>query len=722
MATPEARLHFLDYWRVIRIRKAIIITVFLITAIIATAVTFILPESYASTCKLKIETDINDANGGNSPLPSQTMYDPYFIQTTFEIINSQLVLSNVIATLNLNVEWGKKYFNGETLKTTETMEILKGRMGLAPVKNTKLIAITVYSDDKNEAALIANTIAESYRSYRVDFRTKSATSGLKALREQFLSESNQIQAVQANVEYLRNTLKITDEANSPGPTPTMDAEQMRHYQGEMLEGERTYSEQLVQYQKLQTIAQTNAAMLRDVLPSLAPDSMLSGLLDQYHEAQRSYTQKLVDYGTNNVNVERTKKLVDQLDQQINDRVTGIMAGLEATVSSKKVSLDLLVSKVEEAKTNDALLATKNQPYYDEKVKKEQLLRTHDLLYAKIVNEELDSKIPKTQMVTVTDAAEPSKTPVKPNKTLNIVLGLIFGLIMGVGLAFFIEYLDTSVKTIDDVERTFNAPVLGVIPQNIGYLIEDGSESKHAEAYRVLRTNLLFSRRDQKFNTIVVVSAGAGEGKSTTTINLATVFAQAGNRVLIVDSDLRRPTLHKIFKVSNNLGLTNYLLKQNTVPEVVQTTSLATLDFMASGKLPNSSMGILGSAQMKEMINELKQRYDFIFFDSPPILGVSDASILASEVDMVMQVIQYRRYPQLMTIRAKQMIEKVGGNFVGMVLNNINMSQDEGYYYYSGYYHDYYYSRSPAEQEAEAKTLPSATKGTGDTETTTKQKR
>ena len=143
--------------------------------------------------------------------------------------------------------------------------------------------------------------------------------------------------------------------------------------------------------------------------------------------------------------------------------------------------------------------------------------------------------------------------------------------------------------------------------------------------------------------------------------------------------------------------------------------------MASGKLPNSSMGILGSSQMKEMIKELKTRYDFVFFDSPPILGVSDASILASEVDMVMQVIQYRRYPQLMTIRAKQMIEKVGGNFVGMVLNNINMSQDEGYYYYSGYYHDYYYSRTPAEQDAEAKSLPPTGKDGGDTKFSTKEK-
>jgi capsular exopolysaccharide synthesis family protein len=241
-------------------------------------------------------------------------------------------------------------------------------------------------------------------------------------------------------------------------------------------------------------------------------------------------------------------------------------------------------------------------------------------------------------------------------------------------------------------------VLGVIPQNVGLLIKEGAESPHAEAYRVLRTNILFSRKDEKLNCMCVVSAGAGEGKSTTVFNLATIFAQAGNRVVIVDSDLRRPTLHKMVGVSNSIGLTNYLLKQNTLEEVIQTTSVPSLDFMASGKLPSSSLGILSSSQMKNLINELKQRYDFVFFDSPPIMGVSDASILASEVDMTVQVIQYRRYPQPMNIRAKQMIEKVGGNLVGIVLNNINMSQDESYYYYSGYYHDYYYSKSEESEE------------------------
>jgi len=275
--------------------------------------------------------------------------------------------------------------------------------------------------------------------------------------------------------------------------------------------------------------------------------------------------------------------------------------------------------------------------------------------------------------------------------------VIIGLVVGVGLAFFIEYLDTSVKTIDDVERALGAPVLGVIPQNVGLLLEEGAESPHAEAYRVLRTNLLFSRKDERLNTLVVVSAGAGEGKTTTVLNLATVFAQSNQRVLIVDSDLRRPAIHKRLKVSNAIGLTNYLLRQNKLEEVIQTTQLPTLDFMPSGKLPSSSLGILSSAAMRDLINELKQRYDFVFFDSPPIMGVSDASILASEVDLTLQVIQYRRYPQPMNIRAKQLIEKVGGNLIGIVLNNINLSQDESYYYYSGYYHDYYYRSEDSEK-------------------------
>jgi hypothetical protein len=224
---------------------------------------------------------------------------------------------------------------------------------------------------------------------------------------------------------------------------------------------------------------------------------------------------------------------------------------------------------------------------DHKREVENLKRIREAVTARIAQEDIDKAISKKSSIELFDPAIPNPRPVKPRKTLNITLGVMAGMVLGVGLAFFIEYLDTSVKTIDDVEQALQSPVLGVIPQNVGSLLKEGPDSPHAEAYRVLRTNLLFARKEDDLRTMTVISGGAGEGKSTTIFNLACIFAQQGNRVLLVDSDLRRPSLHKILNVANNLGLTNLLLRQNKVEEVIQTTAQAGLDFLPSGKLPSS---------------------------------------------------------------------------------------------------------------------------------------
>lgn len=295
---------------------------------------------------------------------------------------------------------------------------------------------------------------------------------------------------------------------------------------------------------------------------------------------------------------------------------------------------------------------------------------------------------------------------KPNAKLQLVLGAVLGLLMGLGFAFFLEYLDTSVKTLDDVERYLGVPVLAVIPKDVGILHKQSGISPDAEAYRILRTNIEFNRKSSDANAITVVSGGAGEGKSTTLVNLAYICAQGGYNTLMIDADLRRPKLHTFFDINNSVGLTNYLTTDLQLEDVILQTPIDNLYFMPSGILPADAAGILNSRRMSELIADVKNRFDLVLIDSPPILGVSDASVLASEVDLTMIVIQHRKLPRSMLLRVKQAIENVGGNLLGVVLNNVDVRSDSQYQYYTSYY-TYY---SPTNAESKPKSRPSKSTG------------
>lgn len=678
---PELKLHFLDYWRIIRLRKMVILLVFLLVVLTTAAVTYWLPKTYASMARILVEKEASDVSGIENK-QSFNGYDPFWLQTQFEVIQSSSILYDVIKNLNLNEKWASK-FEVPKLRTEETYGFLKNQINVKQSRNTSLIEIWVYSENKEEAAEIANTIAEVYRASRLKQRKESRELGVASLRDQLKQQEAKAVVVKKNLDDLRSKYNIPDLDTGALSSTVLTTDTLRSLEAARIKASGDYLDEATM---LTAVTNRSREALRNSLATIYPyDTLLSTLAEKLTAGEQQLAGLLKELTTNNTEVIKAQAIVDTVRRNLDERIDGIISGLQARTDRAKSRLDQNEVDVQKKRVEENTLSQQNRPYFDSKRDLENVQRIIDALLLKIAATDIETALPVTSIVQVTDKAVVNPRAVKPNKPLNLGLGVVVGLLVGIGLAFFIEYLDTSVKTIDDVERALQAPVLGVIPQNVGSLLEEGTDTPHAEAYRVLRTNVLFSRKDDKLNTISVLSGGAGEGKSTTLLNLATVFAQNGSRCLVVDSDLRRPSIHKALKVSNSIGLTNYLLKQNTLEEVIQTTKLPTLDCMPSGKLPSSSMGILSSVKMKEMILELKRRYDFVFFDSPPLLGVSDASILASEMDIVLQVIQYRRYPQPMTLRAKQMILKVGGNLVGIVLNNINMSQDENYYYYSGYY-------------------------------------
>jgi capsular exopolysaccharide synthesis family protein len=240
--------------------------------------------------------------------------------------------------------------------------------------------------------------------------------------------------------------------------------------------------------------------------------------------------------------------------------------------------------------------------------------------------------------------------------------------------------------VEDIERYMNVAVIGVIPQKVQPFVEAGADSRYAEPYRVLRANIQFSDKMSGGKSLCITSGSVGEGKSLTIFNLGYICAQLGDRTLIVDSDLHRPRQHKILGLSNEAGLANVLVGEIGVEDAVIGTRIPNLDFLPSGKLTAGVHGLLDTSRMKALVKDLYERYDQLLFDAPPMIGVSDASLLAREVDGVLLVVQHRKYPRTVSRRAKDMVENVGANLIGVVLNNINVSRD-----YSYYYHHYYYS-------------------------------
>lgn len=287
------------------------------------------------------------------------------------------------------------------------------------------------------------------------------------------------------------------------------------------------------------------------------------------------------------------------------------------------------------------------------------------------------------------AVEPGE-PIRPRVMNNTLLAAVVGGLLALGIIFLIEYLDDTVKTPDQVMEDTGLSTLGAVAQIKGeqpadrLIAHNKPRDPISEAYRVLRTNLSFSAVDKELQDVLITSASPGEGKSTTTANLATVIAQTGKRVILVDADLRRPMQHKLFSVPNNQGLTTALLDQKTaVAQHIQPTAIRNLSVMTSGPLPPNPAELLNSQRMTHVMNELRKEADVILYDTPPALTVADAAILSAQVDGCILVVETGKTRRDTFAQAVQRLQKTGANLFGVVMNRLKPGR-------SGYYYDYYY--------------------------------
>lgn len=374
-----------------------------------------------------------------------------------------------------------------------------------------------------------------------------------------------------------------------------------------------------------------------------------------------------------------------------------LEGIEANIEQAEAEIAEEQAKLEAANSARAI-----QQYQSNITALEQKLSSYESTYASL----LLTVQGGTNYISVVEPAGLPTTPISPNVGETVLLAAAIGLGLAVGGAVLIEFIDDTIKSPDEVSRLTDLPVLGTIAriEGEGYpeklIVDHQPLSTIAEAYRVLRTNIQFSFVDRSMDALMVTSPGPTEGKSVTLSNLAVVMAQSGLRVIAVDSDLRRPVLHKIFGLSNTQGLSDAVLDPETgVESYLQETGIDNLRLLPSGPLPPNPAELLGSERMSAVIEELEAHADLVLFDSPPTLVVTDAAVLAARVDGgVLLVVDAGNTRRGMAKRAAEELRRVRANLLGVIVNRLSV-RGGGQYYYQYYY---YYSDRYGDRQKRSK--------------------
>jgi capsular exopolysaccharide synthesis family protein len=684
----EAALHAVDYWQVIKNRYGVILMTLLLVFMTAAVITYVMPKKYESKAVVQVKpsTRVGVALGNENAVTTPMTQN--FFATEFEVIRAQLTLKFVVQRLSLMNHW--------SVTEEQALGTLRGIVDAQNIRGTDLIEIRVKHTEAKDARDIAKEVYEAYKNRREEKERLIAEQGMKELEKAVQDQSDVVEEKRKQRDGLLRRAPVLIRDTLTGVDGSAGIQGMRSMLESQVEVATTRLSELdATILSIDKLDSTEVMRYAANMEEAGAD--LKSLYPEFQEQERTLkSMEVQGLGPNHPTVKSQRGSVESLKAQLHASVVSFKESLKIKRQSQVTELESLKRRFEEFKeisVKNVILMTEIQDSHKQFESAQQML---DRMREKLNVDRINLKQPQN-IIELHEEPIMATFPSSPNVTLNLILGAVVGLIFGIGIAFFLEYLDTSVKTLEDVERYLQVPVLAVIPKEVGVLHKQSGMSPDAEAYRILRTNIEFNRKNPEDNALTVVSGGAGEGKSTTLVNLAYICAQGGYTTLMIDADLRRPRLHTFFDISNSVGLTNYLTTELMLEDVILQTPVDNLFFMPSGVLPSDAAGILNSRRMSELIQDVKQRFDLILIDSPPILGVSDASVLASEVDLTIIVVQHRKLPRNMLLRVKQSVENVGGNIIGVVLNNVDVRSDSQYQYYTSYY-TYY---APAETQVAA---------------------
>jgi len=735
-SAPEKEINLLDFWMAILKRKWLVMSVALVVMASVAFKTFTTPSTYTARGTLLIERETNILSF-EQMLKVETFQTDYYM-TQFNLLRSRSVAERAIEKVNLyqNEEFvGKPEKRGVINKDDPVFKAnlitaFLGRLMVDPIRQTRLAEVRFNAHNPKLAADSVNAVLESFIAMNIENKYSATEEATEFLAAQIASLRSDIERKERGLQAYgveKNIIALSDkETTIIGKLAELN-KFLTDAQIDLVNKEAFYTG------------------IKNATPNYIPDSMLTPMIqnlkEDYGKLSRDYEKKLGTYKPDYPEMQRLRTDLESVKAALDTEMKNVIKGadLEYQAALKK---ERSLQEVFNRQKLESIQMNSNAILYNSlKVEVEGNKTMLETLMKRQSETGVSARLSglRTSSIRIIDRAEVPRSPSGPNKKKNLFLALIMGLAGGIGLALFFDYLDSSVKSAEDCEKYAKLPTLGIVPtfsqdgfrRGYGYgygygygsghkrskskpavtatgaqAAEKGKEgeqlpnitsvdlipyispkSNFSETYRSIRTALLLSSADSSLKTLVITSSLPSEGKTATLANLAVTLAQANKRVLIIDTDIRRPRQHRIFKIKNLNGLTNYLTGDLEIKSLIKPTQIPNLFLINAGPVPPNPAELLGSEKMHHFIEDLKQTFDYILFDSPPVLAVSDALVLGSKTDAIILVVWGGKTNREALKRAKEKLDLMKIKCVGVIINRLDLKQHD--YYYKHYYYQYY---------------------------------
>ena len=728
----EKQIDLREYLRVLIKRRWIIATIFTVLVLTVAVKTFTATPIYQASARIIIEKENPKLMSFQEVMAVDSTGTDYY-QTQYKIIESRIVAREVIRKLDLenspeffpepkdNVLANLKRSMGQALTGAKNwvVSLLKteedadktgasaeedlsldselvyafiDRVEVSPIRNSRLVDVSMEAKDPVMSARMANALVSAFIGQNLETKLSAAKGAVEWLGERINDERKKVEiAEKALLAYKEKHQIITDFSSD---AENITAQKLAELNAQVLDSESQRVKVETRYQQAISLEKTP-----DMLDSI-PEVLSNDLIQEIKKMEVVLFNRMSElskkYGRNHPQMKAIYSELADLKKRKALEAQRVVNSLKNEYKLALAREESLKRALARQKTESLKLNKKAVQFGVLRREAESSRQMYELLIKRFKETSLTEEM-KTGNIRIIDKAEVPKSPVKPKKKRNILLAVIVGLTLGIGTAFFLEYLDNTIKLPEDVKEHLKIPYLGPVPAITSNDIPahmarelvtvHSPKSAASESYRSIRTGILFSSADEAPRTIVLTSASSSEGKSITAANLGVVMANAGSRVLLLDCDMRRPRIHKIFDLDRKIGVSSILVGTGSAKDAIVPSSVENLDILPVGPIPPNPSEIVGSKKMGLLLNDLKKKYDRVLIDSPPISAVTDAVILTQMADSLLLVVRAGETPRQVIQHALAQVRSVNANILGAVLNAVSVGRDS-YYYYQYYY--YYY--------------------------------